>query len=113
MEKQLIDAIHSALPDLDVFHDFAPESARAPFAVISRVGGAGYQMMDWSTPCSDLVVQITLWHVERLAAIDLFDELAASILQSKLQTAMLGAAVADYDADSDLRAMRADFKVLA
>ena len=41
MEKMLIDAISSALPNIDIYHDFAPEEAVFPLVVIRREGGAG------------------------------------------------------------------------
>ena len=41
MEKTIIDAIRSALPTVEVYHDFAPDNAGSPLAVLQRVGGAG------------------------------------------------------------------------
>ena len=46
MEKMLIDAISSALPNIDIYHDFAPEEAVFPLVVIRREGGAGRVFID-------------------------------------------------------------------
>ena len=40
MEESLIDAISRVLPDVDVYHDFAPEEAEFPLVIVQRVGGA-------------------------------------------------------------------------
>ena len=40
MEKTIIDAIRSALPTVEVYHDFAPDNAGSPLVALQRVGGA-------------------------------------------------------------------------
>ncbi len=113
MEAQLIKAMKSALPNLDVYHDFAPDNAVAPFIVMQRVGGAGNLYIDHETDGGYQVrFQVSAWASARLDAVALSAtvERALRVLPG---VAPDGAAVAGFDPDTDLRGMQQDFLITA
>ena len=72
MEKTIIDAIRSALPTVEVYHDFAPDDAGSPLVVLQRVGGAGNLFIDNATPGGyQIRLQLAVWAVSRLEAVSL------------------------------------------
>lgn len=112
MEQTIIEAIHTALPGVEVYHDFAPDNAGHPLVVMQRVGGAGNLFMDSGTPGGyQIRLQVAVWAAARLEAVSLalHIERALSALPG---VAPIGAAQADFDAETELRGMRQDFYVI-
>ena len=112
MEKTIIDAIRSALPTVEVYHDFAPDDTGSPLVVLQRVGGAGNLFIDNATPGGyQIRLQLVVWAVSRLEAVSLSLRIEQA-LAALPGVAPIGAAQADYDPDTELRGMRQDFYVL-
>ena len=112
MEKTLSDAVRSALPTVEVYHDFAPDNAGSPLVVLQRVGGAGNLFMDNATPGGyQIRLQLAVWAVSRLEAVALARRIE-QVLTALPGVAPIGAAQADYDAETELRGMRQDFYIL-
>lgn len=70
MEKMLIDAISSALPNIDIYHDFAPEEAVFPLVVIRREGGAGRVFLDHAEETQKIRFSVSVWDGDRLSAVE-------------------------------------------
>ena len=70
MEKMLIDAISSALPNIDIYHDFAPEEAVFPLVVIRREGGAGRVFLDHAEETQKIRFSVSVWDTNRLSAVE-------------------------------------------
>ena len=70
MEKMLIDAISSALPNIDIYHDFAPEEAVFPLVVIRREGGAGRVFLDHAEETQKIRFGVSVWDGDRLSAVE-------------------------------------------
>lgn len=113
MEIDLIGAMKEVLPDIDVFHDFAPDNAAAPFVVLQRVGGMGNHYVDEETAGGyEVRFQVSAWAVTRVEAIELSQTIETAL--RKLPTVYVsGAAIAGFDPDTDLRGMQQDFLITA
>ena len=70
MEKMLIDAISSVLPNIDIYHDFAPEEAVFPLVVIRREGGAGRVFLDHAEETQKIRFGVSVWDGDRLSAVE-------------------------------------------
>ena len=113
MEIDLIGTMKEVLPDIDVFHDFAPDNATAPFVVLQRVGGMGNRYVDEETGGGyEVRFQVSAWAVTRVEAIELSQTIESAL--RKLPTVYVsGAAIAGFDPDTDLRGMQQDFLITA
>ena len=70
MEESLISAISHVLPDVDVYHDFAPEEAEFPLVIVQRVGGAGCLFLDHNDDGYEVRFSVSVWDVDRLGAVE-------------------------------------------
>ena len=91
MEKMLIDAISSALPNIDIYHDFAPEEAVFPLVVIRREGGAGRVFIDHAEETQKIRFSVSVWDTSRLSAVEKSLSVERSVL-SFLEAYALSAA---------------------
>nr|DAV07394.1 MAG TPA: hypothetical protein [Caudoviricetes sp.] len=91
MEKMLIDAISSALPNIDIYHDFAPEEAVFPLVVIRREGGAGRVFIDHAEETQKIRFSVSVWDTSRLSAVEKSLSVERSVL-SLLEAYALSAA---------------------
>lgn len=91
MEKMLIDAISSALPNIDIYHDFAPEEAVFPLVVIRREGGAGRVFIDHAEETQKIRFSVSVWDTSRLSAVEKSLSVEQSVL-SLLEAYALSAA---------------------
>lgn len=111
IEQQLIQAIKGVLPDMVVYHDFAPEEAVAPFVILYRVGGSGSLYLDNGAKGYQIREQITVWAGSRLVAIDLSRKIEGALNRLDYISA-IEAARALFDADVRLYGMTQDFYVI-
>lgn len=111
MEHKIINAIKDILPNLPIYHDFAPEKVNIPFLVLQRVGGAGNLLFDEEIGCYEVRFQLTVWSDNRLNAIDLSNKIEQSLLQLPI-IRVAGAAEATFDPDVGWRGMRQDFFII-
>ena len=112
MEQQIITAIKTVLPNVEVYNDFAGTDPTSPYVVIQRVGGEGQLYLDKLTKGGYQVrLQVAVWAADRITANN-----SALLIESAItelpQATALGAAVADFDEDTNLRGMRQDFSIL-
>lgn len=113
MEKQIIAAVKSVLPDVAVYHDYAPEEAALPLVIIQRVGGGGHVFLD--EPASggyEVRFYVSIWAQERLPVVAMSQTIEAALLALQGVWAP-AAAVALSDPDSGRRGMGQDFFVVA
>ena len=111
MEKMLIDAISSALPSIDIYHDFAPEEAVFPLVVIRREGGAGRVFLDHAEETQKIRFSVSVWDTSRLSAVEKSLSVERSVL-SLLEAYALSAAESVVLEDGR-RGMVQDFMVTA
>ena len=111
MEKMLIDAISSALPNIDIYHDFAPEEAVFPLVVIRREGGAGRVFIDHAEETQKIRFSVSVWDTSRLSAVEKSLSVGRSVL-SLLEAYALSAAESVVLEDGR-RGMVQDFVVTA
>ena len=111
MEKMLIDAISSALPNIDIYHDFAPEEAVFPLVVIRREGGAGRIFIDHAEETQKIRFSVSVWDTSRLSAVEKSLSVERSVL-TLLEAYALSAAESVVMEDGR-RGMVQDFVVTA
>lgn len=81
MEKLLIDAIRSVLPDIDVYYNFAPEEADLPLIIIKREGGRGNLFLNHHDKGGyEARVSISIWDIHYLSVIDNMSSIEQAIL---------------------------------
>lgn len=111
MEKMLIDAISSALPNIDIYHDFAPEEAVFPLVVVRREGGAGRVFIDHAEETQKIRFSVSVWDTSRLSVVEKSLSVERSVL-SLLEAYALSAAESVVLEDGR-RGMVQDFVVTA
>lgn len=109
MEAEISAAIRAAVPGIKVYMDVADSGATVPFVVLQRVGGSGFQHIDTQTSDYEVRLQVAVWGSSR-PTVDAQSRAIEAALMA-LQAIPVGAAVADYEPDTRLRAMRQDFYV--
>ena len=109
IEQILIKQIKADLPNLPIYHDFAPPKAQPPLLVLSRVGGAGHRFLE-REGAYEVRVQISVWATERVQAVQLSRQIEQSLFRLP-ELSSNGAAVAVHDVDTDWRGMRQDFLI--
>ena len=82
MDSLLIRAINQAVPDVDVYHDFAPEEAEFPLVIVQRVGGAGCLFLDHNDDGYEVRFSVSVWDVDRLSAVEKSRAVERSVLDS-------------------------------
>ena len=110
MEAEIIAAIEAAAPGIRCYHDVAPNTARLPFVVLQRVGGAGYVHLDTDTSDYGIRLQLAVWAAGRLECNRISRDIERRLIRLPHVIA-LGTAVADVDPESGARCMRQDFGV--
>ncbi|UOP05340.1 tail completion protein gp17 [Conchiformibius kuhniae] len=110
LERKLIAAVKAARADAKVYHDFAPEEAKPPFVLLARVGGAGRPYLGGDA-AAEVRVQISAWAAERLAAVELSQQIETA-LYALPEVSAAGAAVSAFDDGTGWRGMMQDFIVL-
>lgn len=110
VERLLISAVKSVLPEIKVYHDFAPESAKPPFVLLARVGGAGRRYFGGDAT-AEVRMQISVWADGRIEALALSLRIADALCALP-EVSAAEAAVSVFDADTGWRGMRQDFMVL-
>lgn len=112
MEESLISAISRVLPDVDVYHDFAPEEAEFPLVIVQRVGGAGNLFIDpMEEDGYEVRFSVSVWDVDRLGAVVKSIAIEKSVLSSLEAYAV--SAAESVVLDDDRRGMVQDFVITA
>lgn len=110
IEKDMIAAMKRVLPDFEFYHDFAPDNARLPFAVLQRAGGAGALALEHDAPLRETRLQTAWWCGSRGQALE-----AAAAAEKAVCKALAcyadGAAVSVFDAQVPAYGARLDFMV--
>lgn len=109
-------AIFSALSSLvsnRVYPDLAPDGVARPYIVYQQIGGSAVQFVDVTVPSKkNSRIQVSVWGDTRAQvsalAVQVEDTLRGV---ATLQTVVLGAPVAVYEADTKLRGSQQDFSV--
>lgn len=109
MKAEISAAIRAAVPGVKVYMDVADSGATVPFVVLQRVGGSGFQHIDTQTSDYEVRLQVAVWGSSR-PTVDAQSRAIEAALMA-LQAIPVGAAVADYEPDTRLRAMRQDFYI--
>ena len=109
MKAEISAAIRAAVPGIKVYMDVADSGSTAPYVVLQRVGGSGFQHIDTSTSDYEVRLQVAVWDTSR-PTVDAHSRAIEAALMA-LQAIPVGAAVADYEPDTRLRAMRQDFYI--
>lgn len=113
MEKSIVGAVKSALPNIDVYHDFAPEESRLPLVVIQRVGGEGNLYLDRSTDGGYQVrFSLSVWDYSRLSVVEK-SRLIEDRICDDLVAVPLSAADSVVIADTGAYGMVQDFLITA
>lgn len=112
MDSLLIRAINQAVPDVDVYHDFAPEEAEFPLVIVQRVGGAGNLFINpMEEDGYEVRFSVSVWDVDRLGAVAKSIEIEKSVLSSLEAYAV--SAAESVVLDDDRRGMVQDFVITA
>lgn len=109
-------AIFSALSSLvsnRVYPDLAPDGVARPYIVYQQIGGSAVQFVDVTVPSKkNSRIQVSVWGDTRAQvsalAVQVEDTLRGV---ATLQTVVLGAPVAVYEADTKLRGSQQDFSI--
>lgn len=111
METAIIAAISSALPDVEIYHDYAYEEAVLPLVIVERVGGEGNLFLSSEAGGYHIRFYISVWTMDRLDAINRSKAIETAILALP-NTSVLGAAVSLTDEETGKRGMGQDFVIL-
>lgn len=110
VESIIFDALKSLVSNR-VYPDIAPENATKPYITYQQVGGEAVNFIDTTVPSKkNARFQINVWSQTRLEAASLSRQIEDAIrVVSTLQTTVLGAPAALYEADTKLHGTRQDF----
>jgi hypothetical protein len=94
-----------------VYPDVAPELAVRPYITYQQVGGDAVNFLSQSVPTKkNSRVQVNVWTATRMQATQLASQVEDALrMASALQTTVLGAPVATYEADIPIYGARQDF----
>lgn len=111
-ESSIFSAL-SSLVSNRVYPDLAPDVVVKPYIVYQQVGGSAVQFVDVTVPSKkNSRIQVSVWGDTRAQvsalAVQVEDTLRGV---ATLQTVVLGAPVAVYEADTKLRGSQQDFSV--
>lgn len=111
-ESSIFSALRTLVSDR-VYPDVAPDVVTKPYIVYQQVGGKAVQFVDVTVPSKkNSRIQVSVWGDTRAQvsalAVQVEDTLRGV---ATLQTVVLGAPVAVYEADTKLRGSQQDFSV--
>lgn len=109
-ESIIFDTLRGLVADR-VFPDVAPEGTVRPYITFQQVGGAAVNFIDATLPSKrNGRFQLNVWADTRLQAALIARQVEDALrVAPALQTTVLGAPVADYEADTKLYGTRQDF----
>lgn len=110
VESDLYDALKGLVANR-VYPDVAPDLTVRPYIVFQQVGGSAINFLDSTVPSKkNMRMQVSVWADTRTAAAGLSRQVEDALRAvAPLQTTVLGAPVATYEADTKLRGTRQDF----
>ena len=112
LEAKIISSIRNALPQVDIYHDYALENSALPLVVIKRDGGSGNLYIDHETSGGyEVRFYISVWSYSRPEALAHSRVIEAALCRLPGVTA-LGAAKSLFETDPDVRGMGQDFMVV-
>lgn len=111
-ESSIFSAL-SSLVSNRAYPDVAPDAVVKPYLVFQQVGGRAVQFMSAAVPSKkNSRIQVSVWGDTRAQvsalAVQVEDALRGV---AALQTTVLGAPVAVYEADTKLRGSQQDFSI--
>lgn len=114
IESLVYDALKH-LAGARVFPDVAPGETARPYITFQAVGGQAVNFTDRTAPSKQNArMQINVWADSRLAASELGAQVEGALrAASTMQTEVIGARVATYDEETQLRGTRQDFSIWA
>jgi hypothetical protein len=112
MEALVFDALEG-LVNGRVFPDIAPVQTPRPYITYAAVGGDALNYTDGAIPGKENArLQVNVWADTRLQASDVGRQVELALRSvAALQTTVLGARVATYDPDVNLRGTMQDFSI--
>lgn len=110
IEASIFSALRGLVEDR-VYPDVAPELAVRPYITYQQVGGTAVNFLAQSVPNKkNSRVQVNVWADTRAQAAQIAGQVEDALrMMSALQTTVLGAPVATYEADIPIRGTRQDF----
>ena len=102
-----------ALVDGRVYPDMAPAGSPCPYIVYQQVGGDVVNFLDLTIPSKrNSRMQLCAWAEARIEASALIEQAELALRAvTALQATALGAPVATYDEETELRGARQDFSL--
>lgn len=111
MEKELIDAIRLYLPEIDIYHDFAPEESEFPLIIVQRLGGSGNRFVDHDTDGGyEMRFTIASWADGRMEA-NRIGEIVENALNTLSCCVPVAAPESMADTDTGRRGVVQDFLI--
>lgn len=112
VEADLIAAL-DPLVSSRVYADLAPPDVVTPYIVHQKVGGRAINFLERAVASKkNGRFQVAVWATTRAAAEALSLQIeSAIVLCTSFQVEVLGAAVSDYDEETELRGSRQDFSI--
>ncbi len=112
VEADIVAALQPLFPGR-VFPDFAPGNAAKPFCVYQQVGGVAPTFVENAVPSlQNGRFQVAVWDDRRTSVAALGLQIESVMVTAKAFDARpLGAPIADYDEQTQLRGSRQDFSV--
>lgn len=112
VESDIFNTLRGLVADR-VFPDVAPFGTQRPYITYQQVGGEALAFMDNALPDKKHGrFQINVWSDTRAEAADLASQVeAAMVAATAFQARALGAPVALYDSETELRGSMQDFSV--
>jgi hypothetical protein len=112
----LESSIHAALTALVAgrcYPDVAPNGAGRPYIVFQQVGGTATNFIEGTMPSlRNARIQVSCWATTRVAAANLARSAEeAMVTNTTVRAFVIGAMVADYEAETLLYGTRQDFSL--
>lgn len=112
VESALFDTLKTLVSNR-VYPDFAPEGTTAPYIVYQAVGGRSVQFLERAVVSKkNGRFQVAVWATTRVEAASLNLQIESAIVTSTaFQVELLGAPIAVFDEDTNLRGSLQDFGI--
>lgn len=112
IEEQVFEALRQLVGGR-VYPDLAPAGVTRPYIVYQQVGGDVVNFLDLTIPSKrNSRMQLCAWAAARIEASALIEQAELALRAvSALQATALGAPVATYDEETELRGARQDFSL--